>query len=191
MHNSSKDNAYVRIATPLSVEALHDFCNNLERLYRINPQLEFSEWRKIAHNHYYLQANNLSNAQKISTEFYIEENTDGFIIHYDHGLKASTQVKIEKNATGSALTLIDDYSRFSESERTERLSEVDHSLESWGKALYRYLLQWQRWKWFPPYRWYMRRVWQPMKPSARRIAYMLIIITSFEFLAFLLIVYLF
>ncbi|MDM8559198.1 hypothetical protein [Candidatus Parabeggiatoa sp. HSG14] len=184
----SEDVAYVRVATPLSVKSLHDFCGDLERLYRINPMLEFTKWQKIDDNQYYLQANNLSNGQEILTKIYQEETDEGFKITYSEGLKAATFIQLEKSEQGTTLVIIDDYNRLSEAERTQRLAEVDHSLKYWGQELYRYLHNWQRWHWFPPYRWYMRRVWQPMKPSARRITYMLIIITLFELFAFLMIV---
>ncbi len=184
----SEDVAYVRVATPLSIKDLHDFCGDLERLYRINPMLEFTKWQKIGNKHYYLQANNLSNGQEIATEIYQEETDEGFKITYSEGLKAATFIKMEKSEQGTTLVIIDDYNRLSKAERTQRLAEVDHSLEYWGQELYRYLHNWQRWHWFPPFRWYMRRVWQPMKPSARRITYMLIIITLFELIAFLMIV---
>jgi hypothetical protein len=184
----SEDAAWVRVATPLSAEMLRDFCHDLERLYRINPMLEFADWRQLGPNHYYLRANNLSNGQEIATELHREETDDGFKITYGEGLKSATIIRIEKDTKGTALILIDDYSGLPEAERTNRLAEVDRSLEHWGHDLYRYLHNWQRWFWFPPYRWYMRRVWQPMKPSARRIAYMLIVITLFELVAFLVVV---
>jgi hypothetical protein len=178
----------VRVATPLSVKSLREFCRDLERLYRINPLLEFIEWRKIGPNQYYLGANNLSNDQEIATEIYREESNEGFKLSYSKGLKSATFIRIEKDFQRSALVLIDDYSGLSEAERTQRLAEVDRSLEHWGRELFRYLQIWQRWHWFPPFRWYMRRVWQPMKPSARRIAYMLIVVSLFELLAFFVIV---
>lgn len=185
---SSEDMAWVRIATPLSADNLRSFCQDFPRLLRINPMLEFIEWRAIAPNCYYLQAKNLSNDKTIATELNCEETKEGFKINYSEGIKSATIIRIETsldNNKGSSLVIIDDYSRFSESERKQRLSEVDSSLETWGKYLYSYIKNWQRWDWFPPYRWYMRHLWQPMKPSSRRIAYMLITISLFELLAFL------
>ena len=181
----SEDMAWVRIATPLSADNLRYFCQDFPRLLRINPMLEFIEWREIAPNRYYLQAKNLSNDKTIATELNCEETKEGFKINYNEGIKSATIIKIEAEKTGTTLVLIDDYSRFSESERKQRLSEVDSSLETWGKYLYSYIKNWQRWHWFPPYRWYMRYLWQAMKPSSRRIAYMLITISLFELLAFL------
>ncbi|MCK5523169.1 MAG: hypothetical protein KAI83_08560 [Thiomargarita sp.] len=179
---SSEDVAWVRISTPLLVEELREFCRDLERLYRINPMLEFTEWRKIGYNHYFFQANNLSNGLEIATEIHLEETEKGFKITYNEGLKSATFINIEANSKESFLVIIDDYSKLPVAERTQRLAEVDHSLEQWGQELHRYLKNWQRYSWFPPFRWYMRQ-WQSMKPMGRRIAYMLIVITLFELVA--------
>jgi len=178
----SEDAAWVRVATPLLAEDLRDFCRDLERLYRINPMLEFTEWRQIGSNHYFFQAKNLSNGQEIATEIHLEETEKGFKITYNNGLKSATFINIEANWKEAILVIIDDYSKLPVTERTQRLAEVDHSLVQWGQELHRYLRNWQRWAWFPPFRWTMRR-WQSMKPMGRRIAYMLIVITLFEIVA--------
>jgi len=185
----SDDAAWVRVTTPLSTHKLREFCRDLERFYRINPLLEFAQWRSIGPNHYALEAKNLSNGQQIDTEMLLNETDNGFKITYTSGLKTATLIHIETetDVKGTVLVMIDDYSGLPEGERTQRLAEVDRSLEAWGQELYRYLHNWQRWAWFPPYRWYMG-FWQSMKPMARRIAYTLIIITLFEFIAFLMIV---
>ncbi len=182
-----EDAAWVCVATPLSVEKLREFCRDLERLYRINPMLEFASFREINSNHYYLRANNLSNNKKIATEMHLGETDDGFKITYHEGIKSATFLRFEADQLGAVLVIIDDYSGLSVTERTQRLSEVDQSIEKWGQELHRYLHNWQRWSWFPPFRWTMRR-WLLMKPMARRIAYMLIVVTLFEFVAFLIVV---
>ena len=69
-----------------------------------------------------------------------------------------------------------------------RVAETDRSLLAWGGDLYRYFRDWRRWSWLMPWRWYMRRVWRGMKPTARRIAYMLWMVTVFEIVSVLLIV---
>ncbi|MES9902269.1 MAG: hypothetical protein ABW168_06250 [Sedimenticola sp.] len=50
----------------------------------------------------------------------------------------------------------------------------------WGEDLQAYLVHWNRWSGFAPWRWYMRRIWLPMKPSARRITYILLWISLVE-----------
>lgn len=182
-----EDAAWVCVATPLSVEQLRQFCRDLERLYRINPMLEFASFREINANYYYLQAKNLSNGKEIATEIHLNETKDSFKITYHEGIKSATVLRFETNKVGTVLVIIDDYSGLSVTERTQRLSEVDQSIEKWGQALHRYLHNWHRWSWFLPFRWVMRR-WLLMKPMARRIAYMLIVITLFELFAFLIVV---
>ena len=68
-------------------------------------------------------------------------------------------------------------------ERRARAGEIDLSLNAWGRALHSYFGAWARWRWLGPWRWYMRRVWQPMKPSARRIVWMIWVISAFELFA--------
>ena len=57
------------------------------------------------------------------------------------------------------------------------------SLNAWGRALHDYLAAWARWRRLAPWRWYMGRVWQPMTPSARRIVWMIWVISAFEVVA--------
>jgi hypothetical protein len=86
---------------------------------------------------------------------------------------------------------VDDYSRLPAAEREQRMDEVDRSLTAWGRGLYTYLAQVRRWGWCPPWRWYMRRLWVPMKPMARRISWMLIMINAVFFVLFLLVALIF
>jgi hypothetical protein len=76
-------------------------------------------------------------------------------------------------------------------EREARTDEVDQSLVQWGHDLHRYLARWNRWSRYAPWRWYMTRVWQPMTPMARRVVFLLIVITAMEFAAFLMVMTIF
>jgi len=102
------------------------------------------------------------------------------IIHYLNSLKSTTRINVETDPLGSKLTITEDYSQLSEEERQARLPEVDKSLPQWANDLQAYLLMWNRWSWFGPWRWYMRRIWQPLKPMGRRIVYMFIWISIVE-----------
>ncbi len=184
-HLPSDDSALVQVFTPFSVTWLREFCRDVERLYRINPMLEFVEWRQLDAQTYYMRARNLSNDQEIDTEIHVEEIDSGLKITYAKGLKRTTWVKIEAYAQGTTLIIADDYSGLSVAERKRHLAKIDHSLESWGRELYRYFQYWKRWSWFPPFRWYTRYLWLKMKPTARRVAYMLIIISLFEIVVLL------
>lgn len=184
---SQNDQAWVTIDIPLPLEEVKEFCQDVERLFRINPLLEFSICRSVNDEQLYLQGKNLSNAQAFDIELRREIITDGFKLHYKTGLKRSTSITVTAVDDGSQLKIMDDYSGTSEDERNERLNEVDKSLQAWGGAIRSYLKSWKRWSGFPLWPWYMRRVWLPMKPSARRITSMLIAITALEFVAFLMV----
>ena len=54
-----------------------------------------------------------------------------------------------------------------------------------------YFKRMKRWSWLPGWRWYIHRVWVPMKPSARRIVWLLYLITVAEFFFFLFVLLIF
>jgi hypothetical protein len=166
----SDDAAWVTIETPLSPARLAVFVGDLERLFRINSLLEIDRWEVTAGDRIAFEARNLSNDKHLQSELSVEQIGNGLRINYSGLLKTSTSFQVEPSATeGSTLIVTDDYSGSDESERSQRLEEVDRSLHQWGQDLHSYLQWWHRWSWLPPWRWYMQRVWQPMKPSARRI----------------------
>ena len=186
-----EDAAWVRIATGLSPAALVAFCQDAERLLRINSMYEFEQWRPEGEGCFFLRVRNLSNGHDFATQIRVEPRADGMRIAYATGLKTATEFRAESAGPddgfatlgGAVLVVIDDYSGTPEPERRSRSGEIDKSLVWWGHDLHRYLKHWTRWSRFRPWRWYMRRIWQPMKPKARRITFMLIAITVFELLA--------
>ncbi|KPK11197.1 MAG: hypothetical protein AMJ68_06800 [Acidithiobacillales bacterium SG8_45] len=179
---AAEDAAWAAINTPLSAEQLREFCLDVERLLRINPMLEFSAFKSLGDNRYSMAGRNIS--QEIPFEFdlsfAVKELPDGIQIDYDSGVKSSTRLTIEDALQGSKLTITDAYERLPAEDREQHLKEVDRSLVRWAEYLQRYLVSWQRWHRFGPWRWYMRRVWQPMKPMARRITYILLWISVVE-----------
>lgn len=179
---STADAAWASIITPLRIEELKAFCEDIERLFRINPMLEFSQWENLADDQYRMAVKNISQATpfELETELRVENLDNDIVIHYSNGLKKKTVLKFEPCTEGSRLTIIDDYEGLSEAERQSRLHEVDKSLINWADYLQRFIILWKRWSRFGLWRWYMRRVWQPMKPTARRITYMLLWITVVE-----------
>lgn len=197
-----EDAAWVRIATALSPATLATFCQDAERLLRINSMYEFQEWRPQGEGRFFMRVRNLSNGRTIETPVRVEPRPDGVRIVYEVGLKTATSFRVEPLAAngergetgadrGAVLVVIDDYSETPEAERRARAGEIDKSLVWWGHDLHRYLRHWARWSGFAPWRWYMRRVWQPMKPTARRITYMLIAISVFELVVGLLAIVIF
>lgn len=178
----AEDSAWASINTPLSVSDLTVFCRDIERLYRINPMLEFQYFKSLGQQHYAYAGRNISQETpfEFEFEFTTKELPDGIQIDYEQGIKSKTVFKIEPAPQGSKLTITEYYERLPENEREQHLHEVDKSLVIWANYLQRYLITWSRWSRFGLWRWYMRRVWQPMKPTARRITYSLLWITVVE-----------
>jgi len=184
----ARDASWVSVDTPLELPALRDFCGDTERLFRINPYLEFQAWQRSGADGYHARFRNLSNQQTVALDMRIERvSPDEFAVVYRDGIKARTHFALEPTAAGSRVTITDDYSRLPDAERAQHIDEVDKSLNAWGWALHEYLRHEQRWGRFAPWRWYMRRWWLPMTPRARRITYMLVLITAAELVLVLLV----
>ena len=178
----AEDAAWASINTPLSISELTAFCRDIERLYRINPMLEFQYFKALGQQHYAYAGRNLSHETPFEFDytFTVKELPDGLQVDYDQGIRSRTLFKIEAAPQGSKLTITDYYERLSTEEREQHLHEVDKSLVVWANYIQRFLITWSRWSRFAPWRWYMRRIWQPMKPTARRITYTLLWITVVE-----------
>ncbi|MDH3594617.1 MAG: hypothetical protein OEM93_07165 [Rhodospirillales bacterium] len=185
------DAAWVVVETGLEAEELFGFCQDVERLFRINPAYVFRRWEDLGGGIVRWAALNESNDREIDTRFSVERLPHGLAVTYASGLKTRTTFRVEPGGGpgggGAKLVVTDDYSGTPEAEREARVDEVDTSLNSWGYGLHKYLRQWRRWSGLAPWRWYMRRVWQPMRPMARRIVFLLIVITALEFVGFLLV----
>lgn len=176
-----RDAAWVVVETPFALPVLREFCADVERLFRINPYLEFQTWQSSAADSCHARFRNLSNQQNVVLDLRIERaSQDEFCVVYGDGIKARTRFALESTAAGSRLTITDEYSRLSDAERARRIDEVDKSINAWGWALHEYLQQQERWGGFAFWRWYMRRLWLPMTPRSRRITYMLILLAAAE-----------
>lgn len=183
---SGEDKAWVEIAAPVNMRILRTLCNDLERLYRINPYLDFKLWRDIGPDQYHAEFHNNSNDQDVALDLTcVRESDFKFSVQYNQGLKAATHFALSISPQGSKLIVTDDYTRLPRNEREQRANEVDKSLEAWGRGIHAYLLHYKRWGWLPPWRWYMRRMWVPMTPMARRVAWMVILVDVGFFALFL------
>lgn len=176
------DAVWASINTPLSTDELMTFCQDVERLFRINPMLEFNVWEKLSDNQYHMAVKNISQETpfEIDVKINIEQAADEIKIHYLSGIKKNTVLKIEPSEYGSKLIITDHYDDLSEEELQSRMAEVDKSIVNWANYLQRFLIMWNKWSKFGLWRWYMKRVWQPMKPTARRVTYMILWITLVE-----------
>jgi hypothetical protein len=180
MTHAPADAAWVTIDTPLAPARMVDFCRDLERLYRINPYLEFRHWHDRPGGGAEVSYRNLSNGRDVVLQLrQAPESELAFTVHYDRGIKRSTRFEIEPADGGSRLKIIDDYDSLADSQ-TQDLGAVDCSLHAWGVALRDYLIREARWGHISLWRCYMRRVWVPMKPAARRITYIILLITLAE-----------
>jgi len=181
----SSDSAWVSIDTQLDLETLAGHCRDVEGILRVNPYLNFEEWKETAPGRYHFKAQNLSNDQEVDTAVHEEISADGIRLFYESGIKSSTHFKLEAIEGGSRLTITDDYSGTPPEEREARIKEVDKSLMQWGNYLHGYFRRWHKWAWVPLWPWYMRKVWRRMNPMGRRIAFILWVITLFEIAAIL------
>lgn len=185
---AERDAAWAIIETPLPPSALAAFCADLERLYRINPCLEFRFWRWLEPGRIRTEFTNLSNGTHFEQTMTLERlPAHGFRVVYSSGIKRSTTFEIRPVAHGSSLTITDDYAADSTTAPQVRDSEIDRSLHAWGVAVRDYLDAERRWGWVPGWSLYQRRLWLPMKPSGRRISALLVLITLAEFAFFVLI----
>ena len=176
------------IDTPLGLAELRLFCAEIERLYRINPYLEIQAWQPLAAGGIRVTWRNLSNDQAVTLELLREpESENAFSVAYSQGIKRRTRFSLEPAPGGSRLVITDDYAGLSEAERASRIAEVDKSLTAWGWALHAYLRREHRWGSYPLWRWAMRRFWLPLRPAARRITTLIVLVTLAEFAFFLLV----
>jgi hypothetical protein len=180
-----KDAAWSIVSTTLPPTDVLSLLVNPERLLRINSQWVFENWERFGADRFQLRIQNQSNNCTWETAGSINHLPDGLRLDYDDGIKAFTRFLVEPAGDGARLWVVEEYGRLSEEERRARINEVDRSLTRWGQDLFRYLRAWARWSRFAPWRWYMERVWQPMKPLARRIVRLLFWATVAELLLFL------
>lgn len=184
---SAADAAWVAIDTPLTPQALADFCHDLERLYRINPYLEFRSWQTSEDGQIHAIFRNLSNQREFDLRLRTKHDSAfDFTVRYDQGAKRSTRFQVEAAPGGSRLRITDDYTP-SASGTPAGPDEADKSLHAWGVALYTHLQRESRWGKLGFWRWYMRHVWIPMKPAARRITFIIVIVMLAEIVLFALV----
>jgi len=186
--SSAENVAWASLNTAMTAEELYAFCSDIERLFRINPYLEFNKWHKNDDGSIDISIRNISNQEPVDleTKLSINAQENEYEILYSDGIKLRTRFQVEENETGSSLKIFDEY-KHEDVDDEGVLKQVDKSIVAWAKDIQEYIFKWQRWKWFLPWRWYMQGPWQRMKPPARRISYMLFWITFAELLGFFLI----
>ena len=131
---------------------------------------------------YYIDVLNHSQNPEFSlqTALSTTDITNGIKLHYSKGIKSDTTIVASDTAEGSKLVITENYKPHQIDSNVNLLATVDKSLMKWAEEIQTYLINWNRWSWFLPWRYYKQRIWLPMKPSARRITYMLIWISFIE-----------
>ena len=176
------DFARLEIETPFDAGWLRRFLDDPERILRLNPFMEFSRFERLSADSWRIAGRNLALERDFDAAFRRETLPDGgFRLHWEGLLKTRTEVRIVESPDGTAkLVVTDDYSGTPEEERRRRMDEVDTSFMPWGQAVWRYLRNWKRWSWLPGWKWYMGRYWLHMKPAARRITFILLVLFAME-----------
>lgn len=184
--SENKDFARIEIDSPLNGNWLRNFISNPLRVLRINSLFEFTTFEKVSETAWHMTGKNLLNEKDFDVTIKSKETSSGILLQYEGWLKSSTELSIKKESNGSyKLIIIDDYSGSTAEEREQRIAEVDNTIIQFGNDIHRYLRLWKRWSWVPGWKSYMLKFWQRMKPSARRISFMLFAITAAEFVIFL------
>ena len=171
--------AWVTITTKLSVPSLVVFCSNIEQVIRINPYLKIISWRRIDENNFQVDWENHSNelVEKTRTEFEVQQLENEICINYPTGIKNKTYFIIESTNDGSQLTIVDDYGN------QDDASRVDKSLNTWAQALKKFFDYYKYLQHIPFAKKLISRFWVRLSPMARRISYILIVITAVEIIA--------
>ena len=189
---ASSDAAWVNLVVPLLPASVIQEWRDVEAMLRLNPYYDFKSWARTGPMSYRAEFENQSNQTQNTLVIEAREGPGPELtLHYDSGLKRRTVFSVEAVMGGSRLTITDDYEGIPETERQQRLPEVDKSLKAWGESLRVYFVRLKRWSWLPGWRWYIRRAWIPMKPSARRIVWWIYLIAVAEFFFFLFVLMIF
>ena len=180
-----KNAAWVTISTRLDAQTLKHLSFNVERIYRLNPFLKINAWQKQNESTQEVEWENHSieppSQERIRLTIEIHENE--LQIVYANGIKSRSILIVEPGDKGAQLTLIDDYG-----DRGERDShKVDRSLHVWGRALQTFFNHYRILRHLPYADNLIDRFWIKLSPFARRITYILLVITLVELFALLLI----
>lgn len=171
-----RDAAWVVLDTPFQAAELAAFCRELEPLYRANPFLEFECWQQHAPGRLHAVFRNHSNGQRVVLDGELRRESGlAWRIDFAAGAKLRSRFEIEPCPGGSRLTITDEY-RVAQDGSTAAAAEVDRSLHAWGVALKTLLERDRRWGWLPGYRSFVRQLWLPLKPAARRITFLVLVI---------------
>jgi hypothetical protein len=183
------DIARAETVLPLAGKTVFDFLRDVERLFRLNPQLAIAQWTP-AERGFRCAGYNESNERPFDVGVRVDIDPAALTLafRYDTGLKRETRLAVAPHAEGVLLTVSEHYPRLADA-NDPRVAEVDKSLVPWVAALRRHLLARRRWGRLPPvfplWRWWHERLMPSLAPRERRIARLLVWTTAAEFAIFL------
>ncbi len=180
------DAAWVRIETKLDVKTLYTFCLQVERLYRLNPYFRFETWHQIDSNNFIATWENHSSdvVHQIETRLSLGVHENEICIKYQSGIKVETYFIIEPNINAADLVIVDRYG----SSEYGQVDDVDKSIHAWGLSLNRFFKHYAYLKSVPGSLMLIDRFWIRLTPMARRITYILLVVTVVEVLALMMLV---
>ncbi len=122
--------AWVTIPNKLNPKELKSFCENVERVFRLNPYLKIKSWQiKDNHTAHVSWENHSSHHTfLVDADISVKSNNQEINIEYHAGPKKQTSLIVKAVNKGSELIIIDDYG---ENTHTS-YAEIDKSLNAWG-----------------------------------------------------------
>lgn len=178
-----EDIATATTVLPMAPGPAGDFLDDVERLFRLNPQLAIDRWEPAAGG-FRLAGHNESNGRPIDTFVRVDRSAGSLTLCYAGGLKRETRLVVEPVPGGTCLVVTERYPRLDDA-RDPRVAEVDRSLVPWVAAIRRHLRARVRWGWLPGWRWWNERLLPGMAPRQRRIVRLIIWASAVEFAVFL------
>lgn len=172
------NSAWVEAEIPLPPAELLAFCRDLERLWRLNPQLTLDAWQTMSDG-FALRAADETDGRRIDVVGRYEDMPGGFRVTYEGGLKRATEFAISPRGDGSLLRVVERYWPV-----PEAAAAVDHSLVPWVAAVRRHVVARSRWQRVPGWRLWSERFMLSMPPRQRRIVRMIVWLTLIEFVVF-------
>ena len=178
--------AWVTIPTQLDVNTLYAFCLNPEKLFRLNPYLKIFSWQATGSEaDVHWQNHSDGDIQEVNTRLSIEKKEQEICVHYQAGIKEASYFIVEPNNDVANLIIVDRYA----SDVADQNSQVDKSIHAWGEALNRFFKHYKYLRHLPLMEKVIDRFWIKLSPMARRITYILFVISLVEMVALVLLVF--
>ncbi len=178
--------AWAIVPISLSSAEVLEFCLDVEKIYRLNPYLKIKVWQQAGNDQAHVSWENHSSHHVflVDTDINVHAVNNEIKIEYHSGPKKETLFIVNALEKGSELIIVDDYGGSTHTS----YAEIDKSINAWGESLHHFFNHYAVIKYIPFVKLLINKVWIRMNPMARRITYVLFVITAVELLALLLFV---